>query len=252
MLDELRKLAVFADDAGFDVMATTEHHFHSEGYEASVAPLLLYADLRARTQRIKSPRRGLVLPSWDPIRAAGELAVLDHLTKGRICAGFARGYQDRWVNVLGQQYHVTGAPMDGSSIDNHNRKVYEETVKVIKKAWTEEAWDYDGEYYKVPFPYKEGIRRWPVADWTRQYGAPGEIDDAGGGRRSSVGARRPAVAGGGVDAAVRRPRRDRRRGRGAQDLGGAAALPGAASADVPAVLGERDHHPLHRGVEHRA
>jgi alkanesulfonate monooxygenase SsuD/methylene tetrahydromethanopterin reductase-like flavin-dependent oxidoreductase (luciferase family) len=74
---------------------------------------------------------------------------------------------------------VTGAPMDGSSIDNHNRKVYEETVKVIKKAWTEEAWDYDGEYYKVPFPYAEGIRRWPVADWTRNYGAPGEIDDAG-------------------------------------------------------------------------
>src|SRR5690242_11359664 len=31
MLDELRKLAVFADDAGFDVLATTEHHFHSEG-----------------------------------------------------------------------------------------------------------------------------------------------------------------------------------------------------------------------------
>jgi len=38
MLDELRQLAVFADDAGFDVMATTEHHFHSEGYECSVAP----------------------------------------------------------------------------------------------------------------------------------------------------------------------------------------------------------------------
>jgi alkanesulfonate monooxygenase SsuD/methylene tetrahydromethanopterin reductase-like flavin-dependent oxidoreductase (luciferase family) len=32
MLDELRKLAAFADDAGFDVVATTEHHFHSEGY----------------------------------------------------------------------------------------------------------------------------------------------------------------------------------------------------------------------------
>ena len=37
MLDELRKLAVFADDAGFDVFATTEHHLHSEGYETSVA-----------------------------------------------------------------------------------------------------------------------------------------------------------------------------------------------------------------------
>jgi alkanesulfonate monooxygenase SsuD/methylene tetrahydromethanopterin reductase-like flavin-dependent oxidoreductase (luciferase family) len=179
MLDELRKLAVFADDAGFDVFATTEHHFHSEGYEASVAPLLLYADLAARTKRIKFSPLGMVLPAWDPIRAAEELAVLDQLTKGRIYAGFARGYQDRWVNVLGQQYHVTGAPMDGSSIDNHNRRIYEETLKVIKKAWTEESWDYNGDYYKVPFPYEEGIRRWPVAEWTRTYGAPGEIDADG-------------------------------------------------------------------------
>ena len=114
MLDELREIAQFADDVGFDVMATTEHHFHSEGYETSVAPLLLYADLAARTKRIKFAPLGLVLPAWDPIRAAEELAVLDQLTKGRIYAGFARGYQDRWVNVLGQQYHVTGAPMDGS------------------------------------------------------------------------------------------------------------------------------------------
>jgi len=186
MLEELRKLAVLADDAGFDVMATTEHHFHSEGYETSVAPLLLYTDLAARTKRIKFSPLGLVLPSWDPLRCAEELAVLDHLTKGRICAGFARGYQDRWVNVLGQQYHVTGAPMDGSSIDNHNRKVYEETLKLIKKAWTEESIEYDGAYYKVPYPYKEGITRWPVAEWTRTYGAPGEIDEAGVVRRICV------------------------------------------------------------------
>ena len=186
MLGELRELAVMADDAGFDAFATTEHHFHSEGYETSVAPLLLYADLAARTKRIKFSPLGLVLPSWDPIRAAEELAVLDHLTKGRIYAGFARGYQDRWVNVLGQQYHVTGAPMDGSSIDNHNRKVYEETLKVIKKAWTEESFEYNGEYYKVPYPYEEGITRWPVAEWTRKYGAPGEIDDKGVIRRICV------------------------------------------------------------------
>jgi alkanesulfonate monooxygenase SsuD/methylene tetrahydromethanopterin reductase-like flavin-dependent oxidoreductase (luciferase family) len=179
MLDELRELATLADDAGFDVFATTEHHFHSEGYETSVAPLLLYADLAVRTKRIKFAPLGLVLPSWDPLRAAEELAVLDHLTKGRVYGGFARGYQDRWVNVLGQQYHVTGAPMDGSAIDNHNRRVYEETLKVIRKAWTEECFEYNGEYYKVPFPYEEGIRRWPVADWTRQYGAPGEIDEDG-------------------------------------------------------------------------
>ena len=84
MLNELRRLVVFADEAGFEVFATTEHHFHSEGYKASVAPLLLYADLAARPKRIKFSPLGLVLPSWDPIRAAEEIAILDHLTKGRV------------------------------------------------------------------------------------------------------------------------------------------------------------------------
>ena len=179
MLDELRQLVVLAEEAGFDVFATTEHHFHSEGYEASVAPLLLYTDLAARTERIKFASLGLVLPAWDPLRAAEEIAVLDHLTKGRFYAGFARGYQDRWVNVLGQQYHATGAPMDGSAIDQHNRDVYEEVMDIIRKAWTEDTITYNGKYYKIPYPYEEGIQRWPVAEWTRKYGAPGEVDEHG-------------------------------------------------------------------------
>jgi alkanesulfonate monooxygenase SsuD/methylene tetrahydromethanopterin reductase-like flavin-dependent oxidoreductase (luciferase family) len=179
MLDELRQLVVLAEEAGFDVFATTEHHFHSEGYEASVAPLLLYTDLAARTERIKFASLGLVLPAWDPLRAAEEIAVLDHLTKGRFYAGFARGYQDRWVNVLGQQYHATGAPMDGSAIDQHNRDVYEEVMDIIRKAWTEDTITYNGKYYKIPYPYEEGIQRWPVAEWTRKYGAPGEVDEQG-------------------------------------------------------------------------
>ncbi len=31
----------------------------------------------------------------------------------------------------------------------------------------------------MPYPYKEGITRWPVHEWTRTYGAPGEVDDKG-------------------------------------------------------------------------
>ena len=186
MLDELRRLVVLAEEAGFDVFATTEHHFHSEGYEASVAPLLLYTDLAARTERIKFASLGLVLPAWDPLRVAEEIAVLDHLTKGRFYAGFARGYQDRWVNVLGQQYHATGAPMDGSAIDQHNREVYEEMLEIIRKAWTEDTITYNGKYYKIPYPYEEGIQRWPVAEWTRTYGAPGEVDAQGVVRKISV------------------------------------------------------------------
>jgi alkanesulfonate monooxygenase SsuD/methylene tetrahydromethanopterin reductase-like flavin-dependent oxidoreductase (luciferase family) len=186
MLEELRKLVVLAEQAGFDVFSTTEHHFHSEGYEASVAPLLLYTDLAARTERIKFASLGLVLPAWDPLRVAEEIAVLDHLTKGRFYAGFARGYQDRWVNILGQQYHATGAPMDGSAIDQHNREVYEEVLEIIRKAWTEDSITHNGKYYQIPYPYAEGIRRWPAAEWTRRYGAPGEVDAQGVVRQISV------------------------------------------------------------------
>ena len=158
-LDELRKLAIFADDAGFDVFATTEHHFDSEGYETSVAPLLLYADLAACKPSGSSSRRSdWCCPPGIPIRAAEELAVLDHLTKGAraLTRGLPAAIRTAGSTCSGQQNHVTGAPMDGSAIDKHNRKVYEEAVKVIKKAWTEEVWDYDGEYYKVPLSLQGG------------------------------------------------------------------------------------------------
>ena len=180
MLDEVRKLCVIADDAGFDCFSTTEHHFHSEGYEASVAPLLLYADLAARTKQIKFAPLALVLPARDPLRAAEEIAFLDHLTKGRVYAGFARGYQQRWVNVLGPARAGRGGAHGRQRRRQAQPRVHEEYIDIIYKAWTEDLLHYDGEYYQVPFPYEEGIRGWPVADWTRQ---------------------------------VRRARRDRRRGR---------------------------------------
>ena len=186
MLEEVRELAVLADEMGFDVFSTTEHHFHSEGFEASVAPLMLYTDLAARTERIKFAPLGLVIPGWDPIRCAEELAVLDHLRRGRVIAGFARGYQDRWTNVLGQQYRVTSAPMDGSELDQHNRAVFEEVFTIIKKAWTEDSLEFEGEFYSVPFPYDQGITRWPAQEWTRTYGAPGELDEDDVVRRISV------------------------------------------------------------------
>ena len=186
MIDEMRNVAIMADEMGIDAFSTTEHHFHSEGYEASVAPLLFYADLAARTKRIKFAPLGLVLPSWDPLKCAEQIAILDHLTKGRVIAGFARGYQDRWTNVLGQHYNVTGAPMDGSETDDHNRKVFEEVFKIIKMAWTQETIEYDSEYYSIPQPYEEGIRRWPARDWTRKYGAPDEMDEEGVIRRVCV------------------------------------------------------------------
>lgn len=185
MLEQLRELTVLAEEVGFDSIGLTEHHFHSEGWEVSVAPLLLFADLAARTERIKFLTLGLVAPAWDPIRLAEETAILDQLTRGRYYAGFARGYQDRWVKVLGQKYHVGGTLSDGSDVDLRNREIYEEVMDLVRSAWQDETVAFDGAHYQVPFP-KEGIKNWKPADFTREFGAPGEVDDEGTIERVSV------------------------------------------------------------------
>ena len=180
MLDQIREIAVYADDAGFDALSLTEHHFHSEGLEMPVAPIPFLADLAARTKRIKLATLVMALPTWDPIRLAEEIALLDHLSKGRFIPGIGRGYQQRWVKVLGQHYGAAGATSDGSESDRRNREIFEEMYQIMKMAWTQDAISFKGKYYQVPVPHDEGIRDWPVAHtWTARYGAPGEVDENG-------------------------------------------------------------------------
>ena len=180
MIELMRAVTIRGDELGFHAVCLTEHHFNSEGWEVSVAPLLLIADLAARTERIKFFPLGCVLPTWDPIRLAEEFAIVDHLTKGRFYAGIARGYQVRWSNIMGQWTQSAATASDASNIDDHNRKVFKDHYDIMKRAWTEVPLKLKRDTYEVPYPYDTGISGWPIADsWTRPYGAPGEVDDEG-------------------------------------------------------------------------
>lgn len=178
LLHEVREIAVHADQIGFDALMMTEHHFHSEGMEFSVNPLMFLTDLAARTERILLAPLGMVLPAWDPIRAAEDVALLDQFSKGRLRLGVARGYQNRWMNVLGQRWHAAAARSDGSASDTRNFDVFGEVLKIMKMAWTQETLRYKSDVldYEVPFPY-EGIENWPAVEWTKTFGAPGEVSD---------------------------------------------------------------------------
>ncbi|NUR59583.1 MAG: LLM class flavin-dependent oxidoreductase [Catenulispora sp.] len=179
MLDEIRRIAVQADQTGFDAIMFSEHHFHSEGYEASVNPLMILTDLAARTERILLAPLGLVLPAWDPVRAAEDVALLDQFTRGRLRLGLARGYQNRWANVLGQRWHAGATNGDGGSIDDRNFEVFGEILKIMKMCWTETTVRYKSEIlggYSIPFPF-DGIENWPAVEWTRDFGAVDELDE---------------------------------------------------------------------------
>jgi alkanesulfonate monooxygenase SsuD/methylene tetrahydromethanopterin reductase-like flavin-dependent oxidoreductase (luciferase family) len=176
MLEGLVEVAKAADELGYWGMAHTEHHMHSEGMEISPAPLMLNVYLGHHTKRLMHGQLGLVLPAHDPIRLAEEIAIADHMLRGRLFVGMARGYQARWQNILCQKWGVTATSSDQGIADQANRELFAEHFKIIKMAWEKDLLRYDGPTYKIPYPY-EGIPDWPPAEITRRYGVPGELAD---------------------------------------------------------------------------
>jgi alkanesulfonate monooxygenase SsuD/methylene tetrahydromethanopterin reductase-like flavin-dependent oxidoreductase (luciferase family) len=152
MLRELTEQAQLADSLGYDSISFTEHHFHVEGFEISNNPILLDLYIGMQTKRLRVGQLGVVLPANNPIRVAEDIAMVDHMTGGRVNAGFARGYQRRWVDIMAQQTHgIHGAqPHQHDAIDDANRAAFEECYRIIKKAWTEESLSYQGRYWRIP------------------------------------------------------------------------------------------------------
>jgi len=168
MLREVLAQVRLADELGYDSVSFTEHHFHIEGFELSNNPVLLDLYVGLQTKRIRVGQLGIVLPASNPIRVAEDIAMLDQMTGGRACAGFARGYQRRWVDVMAQQTHgIHGAlPHQHDEIDAANRAAFEECFQIVKKAWTEPMLSYQGRYWKIP----PGETPWTL-DATLSWGA---------------------------------------------------------------------------------
>jgi alkanesulfonate monooxygenase SsuD/methylene tetrahydromethanopterin reductase-like flavin-dependent oxidoreductase (luciferase family) len=179
LLAGLERLALRLDELGYWGLSHTEHHFHSEGLELSPDPGLYNLYLGRRTTRLRHGQLGFVLPTHDPIRLAERCSMIDHMLEGRFFVGLARGYQRRWVDVIGQRMHTNTASFLDRDADARNRQLFSEHFRVLKAAWTDDLLQYKGEHYEVPFPYDSGIANWPAADFTRRYGVPGEIDEHG-------------------------------------------------------------------------
>ena len=165
MLAELSEQIKLADTLSYDSVSFTEHHFHIEGFELSNNPVLLDLYFAMQTKRIRVGQLGIVLPAANPIRVAEDIAMLDHMTGGRANAGFARGYQRRWVDIMAQQTHdIHGAlPHQHDEIDAANRIAFEENFTIVKKAWTEEMLTHDGKYWRIP----AGATPWDLETTTK-------------------------------------------------------------------------------------
>jgi len=113
---------------------------------------------------------GYVLTTHNPVRAAEEIATLDHMLKGRLQVGFTRGYQSRWVgsyaSVPGVNATTPGLAKSHDDVDTMNREIFEECVKIVKTAWTNSTFSFKGKYWQ--FPPETGLTGHPAYE---KYGA---------------------------------------------------------------------------------
>src|SRR4051794_31632544 len=85
LFDEGVEQIRYSEEMGFDFVLIAEHHFTN--YGNSPAPMLQAAHIAERTEHLEIATGVLVLPIWQPLRLAEEVAVVDNLTGGRFICG---------------------------------------------------------------------------------------------------------------------------------------------------------------------
>ena len=142
---DLEAYAKCADDLGYDSLWLAEHHFQYEGYEVLPNALMMSAFLSERTKRIKFGAMFNVLPQWHPLRFAEDFAIADVMSGGRMLCGIGRGTVPREAEPLGTRVGWNNDPDD-----TYNREVFEEQVQIIKLAWNNETFSFQGKHYQLP------------------------------------------------------------------------------------------------------
>src|SRR5919197_4826305 len=87
---EIQRQIEHADDVGFEVYSTIDHHFAQE-FGISANPLALFCAAAQQARRIRFRTALHVLPSKNPMELAGQIAVADILTGGRLECGVGGG-----------------------------------------------------------------------------------------------------------------------------------------------------------------
>ncbi|HJU12559.1 MAG TPA: LLM class flavin-dependent oxidoreductase, partial [Candidatus Binataceae bacterium] len=130
---EMLRQAEFVEQAGFDSIWLTEHHFTDDGYLGSVMPML--AAIASRTRRVTVGSYVLLAPFYHPLRLAEDSATIDVLSNGRLRLGIGLGYREEEFHGFG----IARAERLGRTL---------ETIEILKRAWTGERFSYEGKYYK--------------------------------------------------------------------------------------------------------
>lgn len=100
---DLLRLGPLAESLGYDGLWINEEHF-GQNSRTCLSPIPLATALAMRTRTIRIGFSVLVLPLFEPIRLAEEIATLDLLSEGRVDVGVSRGNTSRYFEAWGLSY----------------------------------------------------------------------------------------------------------------------------------------------------
>ena len=132
---EALDIAEEADRLGFSHIRIVEHYFHYYG-GYSPNPIVFLAAAAQRTRRARLVT-GAVLPAFNhPLKLAGEIAMLDAISGGRLDVGFARAF-------LPHEFRRFGIS------PNESVGRFREGLEQIEKLLTEENVTHEGKFHRI-------------------------------------------------------------------------------------------------------
>ena len=139
IIDETYQEALLTDRLGYDAIWLAEHHF--DGICAYVDPVTMAAALAVTTTNARIGFAVAQMALHHPIRMAEQMALIDHLSKGRLIVGLGRGTA---YNIYDYQ---------GFGIDhNEAQGRFEEAEAIMLQAWKGEKFEHHGKYFDLKLP----------------------------------------------------------------------------------------------------
>ena len=133
---EALELVKIADQGGFDIVWTAEHH--TIELTISPNPFQILAHWAAYTSNVRLGTAVIAAPYWNPIRLAGEAGMCDVLTGGRLELGLGRG-----------SYQYEFDRMAGGMPQGEGGRYLREIIPVVQALWQGD-YEHNGEIWQFP------------------------------------------------------------------------------------------------------
>jgi alkanesulfonate monooxygenase SsuD/methylene tetrahydromethanopterin reductase-like flavin-dependent oxidoreductase (luciferase family) len=168
-IDEWLEMARFCESAGLTGVWVAEHHFCWDGWGTPTPTNTLQfgSFLAGQTTRLRIGQCGVPLPDRHPIMVAEDIALLDHMSNGRVDFGVLPGINNR----VNGNFRREADRRDQAT----NRALFWDCFDIIQKAFTGEPFSHKSDYFELPMP---GWIEPPVDDQPkdpRYYSSEGEL-----------------------------------------------------------------------------